>query len=313
MTTKSLSNGLTAVPAFLEMLLRAAAFVASPVIAHITKVNERKLILKTANPSRAYTDFSRYKESEITSRAVIDSRGRVLAQVKLWLYLDTRTVYREVTFLNPLLRASVGLSRVPFAPLQMGVGDTVATMMEVSVRDFESWLRKRTAGTQFGIEGARHAASKPVEAKVVSTMPPVTTIAASQPAATAMPAQSAQPVTPPMAAPAAKPAAPVVPQPPRPRPKVEEEVRGILVKFGMEQRSMGDRQFDQFCVDLALTDKPDEGKPHRVWGTDLERGIVESRAKLGNKVAIQSHGSLPASNPTGGRSQKNCFTILVLP
>ncbi|ABE47354.1 hypothetical protein [Polaromonas sp. JS666] len=314
MTTKSVSLGLTAVPAFLEMLFRVAAFVASPVIAQITKVKERKLILRTASPSRAYTEFSGYKESEITSRAVIDSRGRVLAQVKLWLYLDTRTVYREVTFLNPLLRASVGLSRVPFAPIQMGVGDTPATMMEVSVRDFESWLRKRTAGTQFGIECARNAAAKPADARVVSTMPPVASVAAPQAASVVKATPPAQPVKPPVAAPAVKPAAPVAPKSPRPRAKVEEEVCGIVVKFGVEPRTIGTRpSFDQYCVDLELIDKPNEGKLHRVWGTDLERGIVESRAKIGDKVAIQSHGSLPTSNPTGGRSQKNCFTILVLP
>jgi hypothetical protein len=314
MTTKSLSIGLTAAPAFIEMLFRVLAFAASPVIAHITKVKERKLILRTASPTRAYTDFSGYKEAEITSRAVVDSRGRLLAQVKLWLYLDTRTVHREVSFLNPLLRSSVGLSRVPFAPIQMGVGDTPATMMEVSVRDFESWLRKRTPGTQFGIEGARHAAAKPTEARVVSTMPPVASVAAAQPVALAKAANPAPPVIAPIAAPVTKPTAPVAPKQPRQRAKVEDEVRGIVVKFGVEPRTIGTRpSFDQYCVDLELIDKPDEGKLHRVWGTDLERGIVESRAKIGSKVAIQSHGSLPTSNPTGGRSQKNCFTILVLP
>lgn len=308
MTTKSLSIGLTTTSAFFEMLLRVAAFAASPVIAHITKVNERKLILRSASPSKAYTDFSAYREADITSRPIVDSRGRVLAQIKLWLYLDTRMVYREVTFLNPLLRTSVGLSRVPFAPLKMGAGDTPATMMEVSVRDFESWLRNRTAGTQFGIEAARSAASKPAAPKVVSTMPPVATVAPPKAPETPKPAQAAQP-----AAPNVKPAAPAAPKTPRPRPVVEEEVRGILVKYGMEPRTIGDRTFDQYCVDLELIDKPNEGKPHRVWGTDLERGIVESMCRLGDKLAIQSHGSLPTSNPTGGRSQKNCFTILVLP
>lgn len=317
MTTRSISYGVTAVAELLQTLFfEAILSLYRPLVAGAKKANERKLVLRAAQPHKAYSDFSQYKEATIESRAVVDSRGRVLAQMKLWIFLDTRMCFREVTFINGLLRTSVGLNRVPFHPITVGKGDTPATLMEVSVRDFEGWLRQRTPGTQFGIETARAAAAKPVEPRVISVQPS----AATETAATKV--ASPQPVVVPKAvlpAPSVVPKAAAVPKAPAPKaattpqPNVDDVVRGELVDFGIKKRTIGDRSFEQYCVDIRRIDKENAGMPQRIWGTDLERNVAEARVRLGDRVEIHSHGSLPMSLPGGARSQKNCFTMLVLP
>jgi hypothetical protein len=303
MTTQSLKYGLNAVTVLLQTLFAVGKLIASPVTTFVEKERERKLILVGARPVKAYSDCTGYKEASIETRTIVDPRGRVLAQVKLWIYLDERMCYREVTFLNALLRTSVGLNRVPFQPLTVGKGDTPAALLEVTVRDFEGWLRKRTPGTQFGVEAARAAAAKLVELKVASMPPPV-----AKPAVVEgpLPIQKQEVKTP---APAQRP----VPVKTNLKPVVEEVVMGIMIDYGIQKRSIGTRTFEQFCVDLTLTDAENSGKPHRVWGTDLQRCVEEARSKRGDKVEIQKHGSLPMQLNGGATSQKNCFTMLVMP
>lgn len=263
---------------------------------------ERKLILAIANPTKASTDFSNYKESSIESRTIVDSRGRVLAQVKLWIYLDTRQCFREFTFLNTLLRTSVGLNRLSFNPLHVGVGDTPAALIEVSVRELEAWLKNRTVGTQFGVESVRAAVATPFSLKVASLPAPiaqVVPIVGSAPATAAAPAPSALPVVSPPARQEIK-------------AKVEEFSRGILEGFGIQNRITGDRSFDQYCVDITLTEGDSRGMIKRLWGADLQRVVEESRANVGHRVEIQHHGSMPVANRSGGSSYKNNYSLQVL-
>ena len=94
---------------------------------------------------------------------------------------------------------------------------------------------------------------------------------------------------------------------------VEEITKGILVDFGLQERSLPNRKFEQFCVDLTLTEQPNRGAPCRLWGADLERVIAEARAKRGDTVEIQYHGSLPVQGQGGATSHKKSFSMLVMP
>jgi hypothetical protein len=285
----------------------------------VERKRDSKLVLATAHPVKAFTDFSALKEAAIESRSIVDTRGRVLAQVKLWTYLDTRQCFREVTFLNPLLRTSVGLSRLSFKPIPVGTGDTPAVLIEVTVREFESWLRHRTPGTQFGIETARAAADKPQPIKVAA-IPLVAQPAGPPPNSPAPPrAVIASPVPPVMPAPASRvqasevrPAPPAV-VPPHIKAKVVECSRGILKSFGMSKRTQGERTYEQFCVDITITDGEARGITKRLWGTDLERALSDSRASKGNVVEVLHHGSVPQRNENGGSSYKNMFSMAVVP
>ncbi len=290
-----------------NVLLHLGSLLFKAVASHVTTQRDKKLVLERAKPYMACTLFADYKEAVIESRTVVDSRGRVLAQVKLWLYHDTRKCFREVVFLNPLLRTSVGLSRIALLPMDFTKSDTPAALLEVTVRDFEGWMRNRTAGTQFGIEGARAAAAKdqpvtlaPLPAPLKSEMPnPVLPAAAKaeSPAVTNVPAPAlAKPV----------PAAAKT----NLKARVEDITCGILTAFGPQERTIGDRKFFQFCVDLTLTEEPNRGTPTRIWGTDLERCIEEARADIGHHVEVHHHGALAVP---GGGNHKNSFTVLVRP
>lgn len=305
MTTQAIKHSTSAKLVWIQTLIEFCKFITKPIFTYIQNEREKRLVLVKAKPVKAYTDFTNYNEASIESRTIVDSRGRVLAQVKLWIYRDTRVCYREVTFLNALLRTSVGLNRVPFPHLTFAQGDTPAALMEVSVRDFEGWLRKRTPGTQFGVEATKAALTKPVELKVASMPTPVTTPVLGGVEA---PVQKQEVKVP---APAPVKAERPVPVKTNLQPKIEEVTRGIMVDCGIQERSIGNRTFEQFCVDLTLTDAENRGQPHRVWGTDLQRGVTEARAKRGDAVEIQKHGSLAIQLHGGAISQKNSFTVLV--
>jgi hypothetical protein len=283
---------------------------------------DKKLILARANPRVACSVFSDYKEAVIESRTVVDSRGRVLAQVKLWIYRDSRKCFREAVFLNTLLRNSVGLTKIGFLPLDFTKADTPAALIEVTVRDFEGWVRNRTAGTQFGIEGARAASLKPVDVALAPLPAPIKRESVPAQAAPQMPVHTAPlaPQAPPQTAKTpVVPAQPFAP-PPTPAPPtaiktkmaapVQELTRGILTDFGQQDRTVADRSFKQFGIDLTLTQPPDRGTPTRIWGTDLERCLNEAQAKRGDHVEVHFHGSITVP---GGGNRKNGYTVLVLP
>lgn len=270
-----------------------------------------KLVLAKASPAKAYTDFSALKESAIESKTIVDSRGRVLAQVKLWIYLDSRQCFREVTFLNVLLRTSVGLNRLSFEPIPVGMGDTPAVLIEVTVREFETWLRHRVAGTQFGMEAARAASEKPQPLKVAAIP-----IVQHLPGPSANPAVLASALSVSAAAkqvkiPEMRPTPPTL-VPPHIKAKVVECSRGNLKWFGMAKRTQGDRTYEQFCLDITVTDGDARGVTKRLWGTDLERALSDSRARLGQLVEVLHHGSVPHRNENGSSSYKNMFSMAVL-
>lgn len=300
----------------------------SPLVKLVQASRDKKLVLAMANPVLAFTDFSKYKEATIATREIQDSRGRVLGCMKLWIYPYELKCFREVSFINQLLMTSVGMNRVTFAPLGYGKGDTPAALFEVTAREFETWLRHLTPGTQFGIESARHATSKPQVLKVVSVMPeeqpPPLTVRQVQPA----PLHT--PVHPKLVQPPAQQSEPGRFAPSRsdspiqegqflraePRPdikaKAEEYTAGILQSVGMQERTIIDRKFKQYCFDILLTDGESRGMVKRIWGADLERALGESRALLGEKVDVCHHGSMPMPNAGGGSSYKNSYSMKVL-
>lgn len=322
--TTTIRNGLRAVFIAYSAIRASVKFLTSPFIAMAETARDKKLVLAIAKPTWAYTDFSAYKEASIESRTILDSRGRVLAQVKLWIYLGEQKCYREVMFINHLLLASVGINRLPLIPLGVGKSDSPAALLEVTVRELETWLRNRTPGTQFGIEAARSAAGKPQPLRVVSVSPVV-----------AEPAPAAhKPLEPAAAAPVVAREQKVAVQKPssegqkaqpsqgdqfrraEPHPeikaKVEEFTVGILQSLGMQERTIGNRSpFKQYCLDILLTDGESRGMVKRLWGADLERALEESHAVLGNRVEVRHHGSMPTANAGGGTSYKNSYSIKV--
>lgn len=318
-------NGIHAVYVAYSATVAFVKFFIGPISSMAEAARDKKLVLAVANPSKAYTDFSGYKEASIESRAIQDSRGRVLAQVKLWTYLGEQKCFREVTFLNKLLLASVGINRLPLFPLDIGKSDTPAALLEVTVRELESWLRNRTPGTQFGIESARSAAGKPQTLGVVSVPADVLT-----PPVVTKPVEAA-PV--PKTVPEFKQGSVPAPyqyheannfasdqdsqfQRAKPRPeiqaKVEQHTSGILQSVGMQERTTGSRKFPQYCLDILLTDGESRGMVKRLWGADLERALSESKSKLGDRVEVCHHGSMPMANSAGGSSYKNSYSMKVI-
>ncbi len=295
----------------LSAVTEAVTFMLKRFSEWIEHKRDTRLVLAKATPVTAYTDFRNLKESAIESKTIVDSRGRVLGQVKLWIYHDSRQCFREVTFLNVLLRTSVGLTRLSFKPIYVGVEDTPAVLIEVTVREFENWLRNRTAGTQFGIEAARIASEKPEPLKVTAIpiyqQQPGTSVNAGLPKFADAPSSTSKPL--------ASATRDKVPEsaPLKLKPKVLECSRGILTWFGIAKRRQGERTFDQFCVDLTLTDGDAQGVTKRLWGTDLERALTDSCACTGQLIEVLHHGSVQQPNATGGDSYKNMFSMLVLP
>lgn len=320
MTTQSMNSGLRAVFLASEAMYELTKFVFMPIVNQIVKIRESRLILVGAKPVAAYTDFSKYQEAVIESRPILDSRGRTLAQVKLWMYIDKRQCYREVSFLNSLLRTSLGFNKYSMEPISIGTGDTPEALMEVSVREFEGWLRSRTAGTQFGIEGARSAAAQPVQVKVASMPPPIAHQAPMRQQAVKQQAPAARPATAPSMPIATPQASPAVDVPVKReeavktliKPVVEQVTRGYLSDFGFMKRTMPDRTFDQFGLDITLADGENRGAPVRIWGADLERVVSQTGAKRGDLVEVLHHGSVPMKQAGGGISHKNSFSLKVL-
>jgi hypothetical protein len=324
MTKTIISSGFHAVIGAYAALVAIGKFLFSPITRIVEEKREQKLILAVAKPSWAYTNFAGYKESSIESRTIHDSRGRVLAQVKLWIYLGERKCYREVMFLNHLLLTSVGINRLPFLPLEVGQSDTPAALLEVTVREFESWLRSRTAGTQFGIEAARNAATKQQPLRVVSVLP----VEAQQPQQQQQPVRNQEPLPrvtpmpqkPPVVPPSQEISSPPANQDqfqraePRPdiKPKTEEFTVGILQSVGMQDRTTATRKYKHYCIDITLTDGDSRGMIKRLWGADLERALTESHALLGNRVEVCHHGSMPITNANGSSSYKNSYSMKVL-
>lgn len=330
MTTTTIQNGARAVFSAYSALRAIVIFLTSPYTQMAEAARDKKLVLAVAKPVLASTDFSGYKEASIETRTIKDSRGRILAQVKLWIYLGERKCYREVTFLNHLLMASVGINRLPFQPLEFAKADTPAAVLEVTVRELETWLRNRTPGTQFGIEAARNAAAKPPPLRVVGVAPVEDS---PSPVARSAPKAPAPDSPVPAAIPAASPAVPPMAVAPRenakqgtpatsefqraePRPdikaKAEEFVYGLLQSVGMQERTTGARKFKQYCVDILLTEGDSRGMVKRLWGADLERALSESRARLGATVEVCHHGSMPIANAKGGSSYKNSYSMRVI-
>jgi hypothetical protein len=333
MTTIKIKSGIHAVFNAYSAIWAFVSFLISPLTSWAENARDKKLILAVANPVIAFTSFADYKEAAIETRLIEDSRGRSLAQVKLWIYQSERKCYREVTFLNQLLLASVGINRLPFQPLVVGKSDTPAALLEVTVRELETWLRNRTPGTQFGIDSARHAAAKPAPLRVVSVLPEERpTPVAQKPATPAVPAVTSPLAAAPVPAPVASmkhdvPDQTVAPSdvPPQesaqfqratPRPdikaKTEEFTVGVLQSLGMQPRTVGNREFKQYCVDVLLTEGESRGMVKRLWGTDLERALTDSGARLGQTVHVWHHGSMPIANSNGGSSYKNSFSMKVL-
>lgn len=305
MTTQTINIGFKAIAMLIQALHHLASLLLRPLIMRLETAREKKLILDVANPVKAYTDFTGYKEATIESRTIVDSRGRILAQVKLWIYLDTRMCFREATLLNALLRTSVGINRLALKPLPFGKGDSAAALIEVTVRDFEGWMRSRTPGTQFGIEAARVAVAQPVALKVASMPPPVVkpVLTVPGPVSVKLPVRvEAEPANCPAAAKTNM------------KAKIEEVTKGVLIDFGLQERTIPGRPtFEQYCVDLTLSEGDNRGMPHRLWGADLERVVAEARVRRGQKVEVHYHGSLPTPHQGGGVSHKKSFTMLVLP
>lgn len=315
-----MNSGLRAVFLASEAMFELTKFVFLPIVNQIVKIRESRLILVGATPVSASTDFSKYQEPVIESRPIVDSRGRILAQVKLWMYVDKRQCFREISFLNSLLRTSVGFNKLSMKPISIGTGDTPEVLIEVSIREFESWLRSRTAGTQFGMEGARSAAAQPVQVKVASMPPPVAQQAPMKQQAPKQQMSVARPVSAPAKPIAASQASPAEDVPvkreemvtPPIKPTVEQVTRGYLSDFGFMPRTMTDRKFDQFGLDITLADGDNRGAPVRIWGADLERVISQSGAKRGDLVEVHHHGSVPTKQSGGGTSHKNSFSMKVL-
>lgn len=328
MTSITIRSSIRAVYGAYLALGAFTEFLFTPLSSAIEASRDKKRVLETARPVKAYTDFSGYKEASIETRTVQDSRGRILAQVKLWIYLGERKCYREVTFLNHLLLASVGINRLSLAPLGVGKSDTPAAMLEITVRELECWLRNRTPGTQFGHEAARNAAAKPQPLRVVSVIPdeappaPVLKkpVVVPQHQPTQVPSQATEQRAAPQLPQAAFQRDPQMQsgqfQQAAPRPdikaKAEEYTVGLLQSVGMQERTTNQRNFKQYCFDILLTDGDSRGMIKRLWGADLERALGESKALLGQTVEVCHHGSIPMPNSSGGSSYKNSYSMRVL-
>lgn len=187
----------------------------------------------------------------------------------LWAYRGQSVIKCSVKLNDADLVKAVGAQVFPLKPMTWPADATVEQMEDRAIELTEQFLAQKCAGVKAKAVRKPEFTEKEAPSAAPALMAPPAKAAAPQPVKAkkrdansyAHPASSAK--------------------------AVETHV-GVLQDAGVFPRTMGDRQFEQFGVDVF---KPELGAPHRIWGTDLERAIEAADAKPGDRVRIDYTGS----------------------
>lgn len=283
---------------------------------------ERQLILREATPSNASTCFGDLEGATIFSFRVVDKARMDLGTLKFWYCPQTKSYYRDFTFLNKDVSKALGLRNIPLTPQKVSKGDAVTALREESMRELEKLLVQR-----FSALAARPLAPPPTATAMLP--PPAFTQQrfAPTPNASRQFNQPVQDVSPKPAAAPRQPMATQAPQPPARATasaarsegaKVLSVDEGVYLFSGLAKRVIRNTkpggaehvEIEQFCLDIRLTTAEARGAVRRIWGADLERAIQDSQAKHDSLIRVEYHGRVQVKNDSGnGTSYKNLYEI----
>ncbi len=279
---------------------------------------ERQLILCEASATNASTCFGDLEGATIFSFRVVDSTQMDLGTLKFWYCSQSKSYYRDFTFLNKDVSKALGVRNIPLNPQKMTKGDAVTALREESMRELEKILHQRFSAL------ALSPTTLPT-ANVVLPPPAFPQQRYAQTPRTAT--QPVQDVNPKPAAaqrqPMAKPAS-FAPQRAAAAAarsegaKVVSVDEGVYLNSGLAKRVVrknkpgGSEQveIEQFYLDIRLTSAEPRGAVRRIWGADLERAIQESQAQRDSLIRVAYHGRVQVKSDTGsGEAYKNLYEI----
>lgn len=276
---------------------------------------EKKLVLCTANPKPASTDFSAYEPMTIFTHRVCDAQRIPLGTMKFWYCSTEGIYYRDFTFLDVKVSRRLGLRNVPLKPVKLTKGDAQAALREDSLREIETILAARINQPQkvasyveqvvsrketnhspsFGGENS-HEGAKP-HAVSDAEIKPVAPV--HQPRAPERTQQSSSNVRSTGA-------------------RVLSQYEGVFLAAGIGKRSIKNSSLkgpeyidvDQFYVDIRLIASEARGAVHRVWGADLERALQASGAQADDLICVLHKGRTAVVNTDGGSNGfKNLYEV----
>jgi len=245
-------------------------------------------------------------EPAVTRSVPLGSAGFVL----LWGYRRRSVVLRTLKLAHPRLIEAFGYRTRALEPLHWPARVGFEAMVELTLAEVRSMVAsveshdRATQGERpAAITAAGAGGVGPVEALLaaVPSKEPATAIDAGQVRVLASSAQALAPPPEDAAGSASKAAG---------RRRVVETHEGVLKASGTYVRTMGERRFEQFAVDLLGRDS---GATLRIWGTDLHRALAASGARTGDFVRVEHNGYSRMAFPDGrGHTNLKHYTIDVL-
>ena len=282
---------------------------------------ERQLILREASVINASTGFGDLEGATIFSFRVVDSAKVDLGTLKFWYCTQSKSYYRDFTFLNKDVSRALGVRNIPMSPQKVSKGDAVTALREESMRELEKLLQQRFSALAAGsnVQPTSNAVlPAPAFPQQRYASPANAPRQAYQPVqdvnpkpATAQRQFMARQATP----------APVRPAAPAARSegaKVVSVDEGVYLNSGLAKRVIrknkpgGSEQveIEQFYLDIRLTSAEPRGAVRRIWGADLERAIQDSQAQRDSLIRVAYHGRVLVKNDSGdGESYKNLYEI----
>jgi hypothetical protein len=202
----------------------------------------------------------------------------------IWAYRGQSVVKRSVKITNKELADAIGAHTFPLRTRQWPANSSIDFVEDQCIDDAEAFLAEKCKGE---VRAAKRVVDKT----------PATNVSTGESDAPEKPSRrSAQ------AKSAVKPYAHV------PVKAIESHV-GTLTNAGVFPRSMGDRQFEQYAIDVF---KPEIGSDHRLWGADLERALEAAGARPGDKVRIDYTGASKTAGADGKGGFMKHFVATVL-
>lgn len=193
----------------------------------------------------------------------------------VWGFAEEGVIKSTLKLSDDELVKRMGVRSVPLAPVPWKRGVDIAYALHDLVAEAERLLRQKCSGSEVVKVAAPAAPTTPAPA-VVS----VDTGEAPRKSRRAEPAAYAHPVR---------------------RAKAVQCTIGVLEDAGVQKRTMGDRTFDQYAVDLRDVDS---GTSVRLWGTDLQRALESVQARAGDLLQVDETGMRPVPSPEGENGGK---------
>lgn len=226
---------------------------------------------KSPAPAFVGRDWTNYEPATVRT---VQFPG--IGYLLVWGFAEEGVIKSTLKLSDDELVKRMGSRSVPLAPVPWKRGVDIAYALHDLVAEAERLLRQKCGGSEV-TKVAANAAPPTAVASVVS----VDSVAeAPRKPRRAEPAAYAHPVR---------------------RAKAVQCTIGFLEDAGVQKRTMGDRTFDQYAVDLR---DADSGVPVRLWGTDLQRALENVQARVGDLLQVDETGSRPVPSPEGESSGK---------